>query len=475
MENGNRFANSFKSKADLTKDNNGQLKLLLLAVIVVLPFQSDAQQSVRLTPAPTISPSAIASSATASFTTTSPKTASPTANFATTADPEKSTDSSWREQVQQDKHWRAYFAESERLLALDQAFLAAELQRLGSKTAIKAEKTKKFGFDDKPTTAFLQSAEAARVARVILSFQTPSGGWSKRTDMAGAARKPGQQFGVEKNYIPTFDNGATSTQLRWLAAFYPYADAPLKALVLPALEKGVQFVLKAQYPNGGFAQTYPLRGGYHDAVTLNDQVMVAQLRLLKDVASHPGFAMLPQALRQQAAEQFKLGISWLLRAQIRLKGQLTVWAAQHHPVDLSAVQARAYELPALVSSESAAVVLLLMEEQAPSDDIKQSVEAAVRWFSATQIRGMKLVRDDKGARLAAAPETTKALWARFYDLTTQQPLFVDRNGKQVAAISELSLERQLGYGWYQSDAAAVLKAYPRWQQQIKMLNMAKPW
>lgn len=445
MKTGNRSGN----KAELKRDQKSPLKLLLLVVFLLLSLQTTAQE--------------VASA------TSEPKNAT-----AKTADPEKSTDSSWRREVQQQQNWQAYFAESERLLALDQAFLAAELTALGSTTALKAEKTKKFGFDDNPTAAFLQSAEAARVAQVILSFQTPSGGWSKRTEMAKAPRKIGQQFGVEKNYIPTFDNGATSTQLRWLAAFYPYADARLKAPVLQALEKGVQFVLTAQYPNGGFAQTYPLRGGYHDAVTLNDQVMVAQLRLLKDVANHRSFAMLPQALRQQAAEQFKLGVIWLLQAQIRLNGELTVWAAQHHPVDLNPVPARAYELAALVSSESAAVVLLLMEEQEPSEDIKQSIEAAVRWFSATQIRGMKLVRDEKGARLAAAPETAKALWARFYDLTTQQPLFVDRNGNKVASISELSLERQLGYGWYQSDAAAVLKAYPRWQQQWQQKKQYQP-
>lgn len=388
-------------------------------------------------------------------------------------DPEKNTDSSWRQQVQHDNSWRSYLAESTRLLALDEALLAKELKILGMQTAFKPPKAKKFGFIEKPSANYLRSAEAAQVAHVILSFQTPSGGWSKRTDMATTIRQPGQQFGVEKKYIPTFDNGATSTQLRWLAAFYPYADASLKARLLQAIEKGLGFVLKAQYPNGGFAQTYPLRGGYHDAVTLNDQVMVAQLRLLKDAASHADFAMLPQALRQQAAAQFQLGIDWLLKAQIRLNGSLTLWAAQHHPLDYSAVGARAYELPALVSSESAAVVLLLMEEQDPSPEVQQSIEAAVSWFEQKQIRGMQLVRDEQGAKLVAVPETdasaktqTKALWARFYDLKQQQPLFADRDGTVVASVSELSLERQLGYGWYQSDAAAVLKAYPRWQHRL---------
>ena len=156
---GNRFANSFKSKADLTKDNKSQLKLLLLAVAFVLPCLNDAQASVSLMPDPAIALPITASPITASpingfSATASSATMSATTNSAKTADPEQSTDSGWRALVQQDKPWRDYFAESERLLALDQAFLAAELQKLGRKTAIKAEKTKKFGFDDIADTGF---------------------------------------------------------------------------------------------------------------------------------------------------------------------------------------------------------------------------------------------------------------------------------------------------------------------------------
>jgi PelA/Pel-15E family pectate lyase len=268
---------------------------------------------------------------------------------------------------------------------------------------------------------------------------------------------------VEKNYIPTFDNGATSTQLRWLASYYPYADAALQQQLLSALARGVAFVLAAQYPNGGFAQTYPLRGGYHDAMTLNDGVMETLLRLLQDVALSPTFAMLPQDLKTQAASQFQLGLQLLLRCQLRLNGELTVWAAQYHPVELTAVAARAYEWPALVSSESAGITGLLME-QPPTPAIIQSVEAAVRWFERQQIRDQALLRDAQGVRLQTSPGA-KPLWARFYDLAQQQPLFVDRDGQRYARLSQLSLERQLGYGWYQSQAATVLKAYPAWRQR----------
>ncbi|OBP16012.1 pectate lyase [Rheinheimera sp. SA_1] len=382
---------------------------------------------------------------------------------ATTTDPEQDQSVEWRQQVAQDPAWQAYFARSTALAAKDQALLQHELVALKQTKAAKPFKHKQFGFEPEPSIEYLQSPDAIRVAQVILSFQTPSGGWSKRTDMAGQLRQPGQMFGVEKNYIPTFDNGATTTQLRWLAAFYPYAPATLKSQIKAALEQGVLFVLAAQYPNGGFAQIYPLRGGYHDALTLNDHVLVELLRLLKDVATAPQFALLPTQMRQQAQQQFVLGTELLLKAQVKLNGKLTIWAAQHHPLTLEPMAARAYELAALASSESAGVTLLLMELPRPSAAVVQAVEAAVSWFSEKQILDTKVERDDKGMRLVAAPGA-KPLWARFYDLKTQQPLFVDRDGSIKAKVSDLSLERQQGYGWYQNNAAAVLKAYPKWQQ-----------
>lgn len=378
------------------------------------------------------------------------------------ADPEQDKSHAWRQQVTPDPAWQGYFERSAAFATMDQAQLQRELTALQQTKASKPLKHKQFGFEPAPTAEYLQSPDAQRVAQVILSFQTPSGGWSKRTDMAGLPRQPGQMFGVEQNYIPTFDNSATTTQLRWLAAYYPYAPAALQTQLKSALEKGVQFVLAAQYPNGGFAQTYPLRGGYHDAITLNDHVLVEVLRLLKDVAAAPQFALLPEQMRQQAQQQFLLGTELLLKAQIRLNGKLTIWAAQHHPLTLEPVAARAYELAALASSESAGVTLLLMELPQPSPAVVTAVEAAVSWFRDKQILDTRVERDNNGMRLVAAPGA-KPLWARFYDLPSQQPLFVDRDGSIKATVTDLSLERQQGYGWYQNNAAAVLKAYPMWR------------
>jgi PelA/Pel-15E family pectate lyase len=372
---------------------------------------------------------------------------------------------SWREQLTAEPEWQQYFSRSKQLQLLDQQQLDHELSQLPQTVPTLPIRHLKFGFPTEPDEAFWLSEEARRIAKVIVSFQTPSGGWSKRTDMATQARQPGQLYGTEANYIPTFDNDATSTQILWLAAFLPYAPEQMRPELQQAIEGAIRFVLRAQYPNGGFAQTYPLRGGYHDAITLNDHVMTELLSLLNKVATEPQFAFVQAGIRHQAKRQFELGIALLLKAQIRLNGTLTVWAAQHHPLTLDAVQARAYELPALVSSESAEVTLLLMQLPEPSTAVIQSVEAAVAWFRQKQINNTEMQRSDKGVRFVQKAGA-KALWARFYDLDKQQPLFVDRDGTVVSSMAELSIERQQGYGWYQSHAEAVLKAYPGWKAML---------
>ena len=376
---------------------------------------------------------------------------------------------SWRQQLVLDPEWQQYFSRSEYLRQLDQQQLQQELTQLHQHAPTLPAKDLKFGFPLQPNPAFWLSAEANRIAKVILSFQTPSGGWSKRTDMASQPRQPGQLYGTEVDYIPTFDNDATSTQILWLTAFLPYASEAMKPELQQAIKRAIGFVLAAQYPNGGFAQSYPLRGGYHDAITLNDHVMTELLKLLNKVATEPQFAFVESSIRQQAKQQFLRGIKLLLTAQIRLNGELTVWAAQHHPVTLEAVKARAYELPALVSSESAEVTLLLMQLPKPSAAVIQSVEAAVAWFKAKQIHNTEMQRSDSGVRFVEKARA-KPLWARFYDLEKQQPLFVDRDGTVVGSMAQLSIERQKGYGWYQSNAEAVLKAYPGWRAGLGVQN-----
>lgn len=341
--------------------------------------------------------------------------------------------------------WQQYLARSTQLLKQDAAALAAQQQ---GKALTAASKHKQFG---------LTSINSDTEAIGVLSFQTPSGGWSKRSDMR-ITRQTGQHFGSELDYVPTFDNDATSTQLHWLADFYPQASSQLQQRIALALERGVALVLTAQYPNGGFPQSYPLRGSYHDAITLNDNALYQLMQLLWQVANEPRFAMLADSTKTAANAAFYRAVDWLLANQVMVNGKRTVWGAQHHPLKGKPVTARKYEKAALVSSESAKLLQLLLRHAADYPGVAPSLAAGANWLRQKQIQDKDRHRDADG-RLSLIDSPGSVVWSRFYDLQTGQPVFFDRDGQTYHDVSALSLERQRGYGWYQSVATEFLVEY----------------
>ena len=344
--------------------------------------------------------------------------------------------------------WQQYIRQSAELMQQDQWHLTRELQQAAQTKATAAPYHRQFGL-----TGIRNAAEA----EAVLSFQTPSGGWSKRTDMR-IARLPGQQYGSEPQYVPTFDNDATSSQIQWLADFYPKASPPLQQRIAQAIERGVALVLQAQYPNGGFAQSYPLRGGYHDAITLNDNTMYQLMLLLWQTAHDQRFAMLADSTKVAGAAAFYRAVDWLLAHQVVVNGQRTVWGAQHHPLSGEPVMARAYEQASLVSSESARILLLLLRYAADYPRVAQSLADAAIWLRQKQLSDKDSYRDAKG-RLSLVDSPGSVIWARFYDINSGQPVFFDRDGQTYSEVNQLSLERQRGYGWYQRVAAEFLAEY----------------
>ena len=118
--------------------------------------------------------------------------------------------------------------------------------------------------------------------------------------------------------------------------------------------KGIHYLLAAQFPNGGFPQVWPLEGGYHDAITFNDNAVSESAETLSDVAeAKPGYDFVPADLRKQAAAAVDKALQCILESQIVINGKKTVWAQQEDALTLAPVSARNYEPGALAASESA--------------------------------------------------------------------------------------------------------------------------
>lgn len=365
-----------------------------------------------------------------------------------------------QQQNSHEKSWNTYLATSKKLQQADKEFLQAELKKIGQKKPSLPEYTKEFGFEVKQTPDWFESEEGKRVMDIILSFQTPSGGWSKRTDMSKAARKPGQAFGVEKGYIPTFDNGATSTQLTLLAQAY---QATGDQRYRDAFSRGLAFIIVAQYPNGGWPQNFPLVGGYHDHITYNDALMRDLMLVLHGVAyAKNEFAFVSSEQQQAAQASLNRALDCVLKTQVVANGKLTIWGAQHDAKTLQPAKARAYEMVSLTSSESVSMVDFLMKLKTPSPEIIKSVHAAAAWYEQNKIVGKTWVRGDA---TLTDDKNAVPLWSRFYEIGTNKPLFGDRDDAVFYDLSKVSEERRTGYAWYTTAPNKTLEKYAQWAKK----------
>jgi PelA/Pel-15E family pectate lyase len=190
--------------------------------------------------------------------------------------------------------------------------------------------------------------------------------------------------------------------------------------------------------------------------------MLHVIELLQGVANgRDEFAFAPSALRKHAAASYRRGIECLLATQMTVNGRRTVWCQQNDAITLQAASARNYEMPSLASGESASIVMFLMQLPHPDSNVIAAVHVAVAWFKKTEVMNVAYQRTDNGRELV--PSTGSGpLWARYYQIGTDRPIFGDRDKSIHDSVNDLSRERRNGYGWYGGNGAAVLERYPEW-------------
>jgi len=238
---------------------------------------------------------------------------------------------------------------------------------------------------------------------------------------------------------------------------------------LTAAENGIRYLLKAQYKNGGWPQFYPDLSSYRHEITFNDNAMINVMLLLKAVANgKEEYDAVDKSLAAPAAAAVQKGIQCILKTQVTVKGKLTVWCAQYDENTFQPAKARAYELPSLSGAESVGIVKFLMKIDNPSPEIKAAINAAVEWFKAVKIENIKFVSVEdatqpKGKDKKVLPEPGNTLWARFYEIDTNEPFFCGRDGIKKKAVAAIEYERRNGYAWYGNWPQGLIETeYPKW-------------
>jgi PelA/Pel-15E family pectate lyase len=382
--------------------------------------------------------------------------------------------------------WKAYLKNSERQLRADQEFFQKELrhyQVTQPMTPPEAHGVRGISLDK--LADWYAQPEALRIADILMSFQTPAGGWSKNLDMTKHRRAPGERFSTDNtsrfpvssdndaprdrnwNYVGTFDNDATVTQLRFLAKVISALGAKHDKAYRTAFFRGLDYIFAAQYPNGGWPQVWPLQGGYHDAITYNDDAVIQVLELLREVAGGGNdFGFVPGKTRARAAESVKRGIECILATQIVVNGRRTVWCQQHDALTLEPCSARNYEMPSECSAESAQIMQFLMGEANPSREIIAAIHGAAAWFEETKINDIAYRYAGENGRLLVEAPGSGPLWARYYDIATNRRIFGDRDKTIHDNVNEISKERRNGYAWYRDTPGKALEQYSRWRKEF---------
>lgn len=316
------------------------------------------------------------------------------------------------------------------------------------------------------------------VADNMLLYQRSNGGWPKHfqgdkkvdyarqlTDEEKLELLSGYAVGKDA----TIDNEATTREIRYLVKAFKQTG---NRNYVRAAGKGIDYLLNAQYANGGWPQFFPDVSGYRSQITYNDNAMINALNVLYDVVNKTnGMELIEGVNINRCVDAVVRGVQCILKTQIRQNGKLTVWCAQYNAKTLVPEMARKFELVSLSGNESVGIVRFLMRIDNPSTAVKESVQAAVEWFNKVKIEGYKYVdvttaAEKSGKDRVLLPDSGSVVWARFYDIDSNEPFFASRDSKRHRVLAEIENERRIGYAWYGTWPLKLLtKEYPDWKKR----------
>lgn len=330
--------------------------------------------------------------------------------------------------------------------------------------------------DPLPDQQRVSDGDIRAIADNILLYQNPNGGWPKNYDMQ-AVLTPAQRQALvngRDDRTSTIDNGATHSHVEFLAEAYTQTK---DERYRQACEQGIDYLLSAQYSNGGWPQYWPDREGYRRYVTYNDGAMIGVMKVLRNIVTERRqYSFLEETRRSRVLEAFERGLLCILKTQIVQGGVPTGWCQQHDDVTLAPQWARTFEPAAVASLESAQIVEFLMSLQRPSAEVVRAIEAAIEWFRRSGLEGIRVetVTAPKADFQYHTTSTDKVvvqdpdaptIWARFYELRTNTPLFCNRDGHPVYSLAEVDRERRTGYGWYVYDPADAIERHGKWKER----------
>lgn len=277
-------------------------------------------------------------------------------------------------------------------------------------------------------TEWYGSAEAISVADTLVSVQKTNGGWMKNDQFHKLSTS--ELFARQKltgdngrNIHSCFDNYATTQEMRFLAKVYQQTH---QQRFLDAFKRALDLIFESGNSlKGGWAQYWPLSSdkfSYQNYITFNDDLMLNMMRILQDISEQKGdFAgLVDDATREKCKAQWDKAIECVLNCQIDDNGVKAAWCAQHDAADFLPTEGRPHEMPSVSGYESANLLYYLMSINKPSEEIQQSITAAVEWLKSHKYKENATVVDYTNAKGEADRHIVEKqgtnLWGRFIQI-----------------------------------------------------------
>ncbi len=304
--------------------------------------------------------------------------------------------------------------------------------------------------------------EAAREAAYAVAYgQLKSGGWQNCVDF----NKRGTRVNLYRNgkgggkNNSSFDDGQTQSALLFMIKMDKALDFNDKAIHESAMV-GLQAVLNAQFPNGAFPQVFtgpvtpqPMASSnfpdydwrtagrvknYWDMYTLNDNVSGYIAKTLIEAHSVYDDPKYLTALE-------KLG-DFLILAQ--MPQPQPGWAQQYN-YNMQPIWARKFEPPGISGDETQEVIDTLLDLVELTGNVKylKPIPAAIAWLKESQLPNGQL--------------------ARYYELKTNRPLYMQREGK-VYSLTYDDSNLPSHYGWKTDSRIREL------EERVKRVKGGKP-
>jgi PelA/Pel-15E family pectate lyase len=274
---------------------------------------------------------------------------------------------------------------------------------------------------------------AEKAAAALIWGQLDCGGWNYIIDFAGdrslkqwykTIGKNGWRLEEFQHYYgnATFDDDVSSDAARFLLRIYlEKLDVKYK----PSLEKAINFIIKSQYPLGGWPQRYPLKYEYNKKglpdytsfYTYNDDVIWENIHFLIQCYTTLG--------DERFLDPIRRGMNFFIITQ---QGNPQGGWGQQYNMQLEPTGARTYEPPALLPGTTYRNAMLMLKFYEYTGDRKflARIPDVIEWLESARLP------DDM-------TDEGKYTHPTFVELGTNKPLFVHRKGSNLA------------YGYYYYD------------------------